>query len=81
MMPLQEWLNKYTFPRESAFKDVAYAQDAYSKAVARTLRHGTTTACYYGTIRTFDYFFLSIVEIVTYSFILSYLISFFSLTL
>lgn len=49
-LPLLDWLNKYTFPRESAFKDLNYARDAYQKAVIRLLRSGTTTACYYGTI-------------------------------
>lgn len=49
-LPLLEWLNKYTFPREAAFKDTQYADNAYSKVVKRTLLAGTTTACYYGTI-------------------------------
>lgn len=47
---LLEWLQKYTFPRESAFKDPEYALDAYNRAVNRSLYSGTTTACYYGTI-------------------------------
>ncbi|KAG0234947.1 hypothetical protein BGW42_006046 [Actinomortierella wolfii] len=49
-MPLLEWLDTYTFPRESAFKDPAYAREAYTRAVARSLRNGTTSACWYATI-------------------------------
>ncbi|KAI8851854.1 hypothetical protein BC829DRAFT_424950 [Chytridium lagenaria] len=49
-LPLLEWLQKYTFPRESAFQDVQYARGAYARAVSRSARCGTTTACYYGTL-------------------------------
>ncbi|KAJ3109953.1 hypothetical protein HDU96_007032 [Phlyctochytrium bullatum] len=49
-LPLLKWLEKYTFPRESAFADVAYARSAYARAVSRSARCGTTTACYYGTL-------------------------------
>ncbi len=30
---LMEWLEKYTFPTEARFKDLAYARDVYTKAV------------------------------------------------
>ncbi|KAI9334834.1 hypothetical protein DFJ73DRAFT_799018 [Zopfochytrium polystomum] len=49
-LPLLEWLNKYTFPRESKFSDDTYAKASYRRAVTRSLRNGTTTACYYATI-------------------------------
>ncbi|KAJ3125847.1 hypothetical protein HK098_008160 [Nowakowskiella sp. JEL0407] len=49
-LPLLGWLEKYTFPRESEFSDLSYAKDSYTKVVSRTLRSGTTTACYYATI-------------------------------
>ncbi|KAF9164664.1 hypothetical protein DFQ26_001195 [Actinomortierella ambigua] len=49
-MPLLEWLDTYTFPREAAFKDPVYAREAYTRAVARSLRNGTTSACWYATI-------------------------------
>ncbi|KAJ3199792.1 hypothetical protein HDU67_002548 [Dinochytrium kinnereticum] len=49
-LPLLEWLQKYTFPRESAFADTDYAKGAYARAVTRSARCGTTTACYYGTL-------------------------------
>jgi cytosine/adenosine deaminase-related metal-dependent hydrolase len=47
-LPLLEWLNKYTFPVEAKFKEAAFAQDVYTKAVRRLLINGTTTACYFG---------------------------------
>ncbi|KAJ3046067.1 hypothetical protein HDV00_003817 [Rhizophlyctis rosea] len=49
-LPLMDWLEKYTFPREKAFSDPEYARTAYTKAVTRCLRSGTTTAAYYATI-------------------------------
>jgi guanine deaminase len=49
-LPLLDWLQKYTFPLESSFKDSKKAQHVYAQCVKRTLAHGTTTASYYGTI-------------------------------
>ncbi|KAJ3333148.1 hypothetical protein HDU76_011065 [Blyttiomyces sp. JEL0837] len=49
-LPLMDWLNNYTFPRESNFSDESYARDAYTRAVQRSLRCGTTTASYFATI-------------------------------
>ncbi|XP_013868015.1 guanine deaminase [Austrofundulus limnaeus] len=51
-MPLLQWLNTYTFPVEACFKDLEFAQKVYTKVVRRTLRNGTTTACYFATIHT-----------------------------
>ncbi|XP_075960378.1 guanine deaminase isoform X1 [Anarhichas minor] len=51
-MPLLQWLNTYTFPVESQFKDLQFARSVYSKVVKRTLSNGTTTACYFATIHT-----------------------------
>ncbi|XP_073321753.1 guanine deaminase [Pagrus major] len=51
-MPLMQWLCTYTFPVESRFKDLEFAQRVYTKVVKRTLRNGTTTACYHATIHT-----------------------------
>lgn len=48
--PLLEWLNNYTFPIESRFKDAGLARKVFSSVVHRTLQMGTTTACYFGTI-------------------------------
>ncbi|XP_036453872.1 guanine deaminase isoform X3 [Colossoma macropomum] len=51
-LPLLDWLNTYTFPVESRYKDLDFARDVYTKVVKRTLRNGTTTACYFATIHT-----------------------------
>ncbi|KAG0309550.1 hypothetical protein BGZ98_001291 [Dissophora globulifera] len=48
--PLLEWLDTFTFPRESKFADKDYARKLYTKSVARSLRNGTTSACWYATI-------------------------------
>lgn len=49
-LQLLEWLNKHVFPAESAFKDVAHAEAAYTKVVSRFLRNGTTTCSWFATI-------------------------------
>jgi guanine deaminase len=46
---LMDWLETYTFPMESSFRDLQRASRIYNRVVARTLSHGTTTACYYAT--------------------------------
>ncbi|KAM0714400.1 hypothetical protein Q7P37_010187 [Cladosporium fusiforme] len=46
---LMSWLETYTFPLESSFDDLTTASRIYNRVVARTLSHGTTTACYYAT--------------------------------
>ncbi|XP_028270923.1 guanine deaminase [Parambassis ranga] len=51
-LPLLQWLNTYTFPVESRFKDLEFAHRVYTQVVKRTLRNGTTTACYFATIHT-----------------------------
>uniref|UniRef100_A0AAR2IMT8 Guanine deaminase n=1 Tax=Pygocentrus nattereri TaxID=42514 RepID=A0AAR2IMT8_PYGNA len=51
-LPLLDWLNTYTFPVESRYKDLDYARNVYTKVLKRTLRNGTTTACYFATIHT-----------------------------
>ncbi|XP_067424564.1 guanine deaminase isoform X2 [Emydura macquarii macquarii] len=45
-LPLLEWLNTYTFPTEVKYKDNDFAEER------RTLKNGTTTACYFATIHT-----------------------------
>ena len=49
-LPLLEWLERYTFPHESKFKDVGHARKIYSRAVRNHLKHGTTTVSYFATI-------------------------------
>ncbi|XP_038207384.1 guanine deaminase [Zerene cesonia] len=48
--PLLEWLDKYTFPLESKYKDVDFAARVYDNVVQRLLINGTTTACYFGSL-------------------------------
>lgn len=47
---LLEWLNKYTFPTESKFKDRAYAQSVAAFFIHELLRNGTTTAVVLATV-------------------------------
>ncbi|XP_073959540.1 guanine deaminase [Choristoneura fumiferana] len=49
-LPLLEWLDKYTFPLESQYKDTEFAAKVYDKVVQRLLKNGTTTACYFGSL-------------------------------
>ncbi|XP_016062153.1 PREDICTED: guanine deaminase [Miniopterus natalensis] len=51
-LPLLEWLTEYTFPTELNFQSIDFAEEVYTKVVRRTLKNGTTTACYFGTIHT-----------------------------
>jgi guanine deaminase len=50
--PLLGWLESYTFPRESKFGDLNFAEKCYRHVVKRTLASGTTTSCYYATIHS-----------------------------
>ncbi|KAI8920094.1 guanine deaminase [Powellomyces hirtus] len=49
-LPLLNWLEKYTFPQEKRFASTTHAETLYPKAVSRSLRCGTTTAAWYGTL-------------------------------
>ena len=51
-LQLLAWLKQYTYPAEKKFADVGYAARVYDKVVRKTLRNGTTTACYFATIHT-----------------------------
>ncbi|XP_006816518.2 guanine deaminase-like [Saccoglossus kowalevskii] len=51
-LQLLDWLEKYTFPTEMKYNNTKFAENVYEKVVDRTLKWGTTTACYYGTIHT-----------------------------
>ncbi|XP_059910358.1 guanine deaminase [Gadus macrocephalus] len=51
-LPLLDWLQTYTFPVESRYSDLEFAREVYTHVVKRTLRNGTTTACYFATIHT-----------------------------
>ncbi len=49
-LPLEEWLQTYTFPLESRYSDTNFAREVYESLVDALLANGTTTALYYGTI-------------------------------
>uniref|UniRef100_A0A8C3C8F2 Guanine deaminase n=1 Tax=Cairina moschata TaxID=8855 RepID=A0A8C3C8F2_CAIMO len=51
-LPLLQWLTTYTFPTEAKFKDSDFAEEVYTRVVRRTLKNGTTTACYFASIHT-----------------------------
>jgi guanine deaminase len=48
--PLEDWLQAYTFPLESRYADVGFAESVYTRLVETLLAHGTTTALYFATI-------------------------------
>ena len=47
---LADWLNNYTFPQESRFADMAYAQRYYDAFVDEMILHGTFHASVFATI-------------------------------
>ena len=49
-VPLEEWLDTYTFPLEAKFADLAFASEVYEDLVATLLANGTTTALYFATV-------------------------------
>ncbi|HTC44059.1 MAG TPA: guanine deaminase [Steroidobacteraceae bacterium] len=49
-LPLEDWLQKFTFPLESRYSDTVFAARVYESLVASLLANGTTTALYFGTI-------------------------------
>lgn len=48
-VPLEVWLQKYTFPLEARYADTVYARKIYERLVDTLLANGTTTAVYFGT--------------------------------
>ncbi len=49
-LPLEQWLQRYTFPLEARYADLTFAQEVYPVLVDALLAEGTTTAVYYATI-------------------------------
>ena len=49
-LPLEEWLQAYTFPLEARFESTPFAQSVYESLVDGLLANGTTTAVYFGTL-------------------------------
>ena len=47
---LIDWLNTYTFPEESRFHDLAYAEEVAGRTLDLALAHGTTTLTTFCTI-------------------------------
>lgn len=54
-LELIQWLEQYTFPEESKYASIDYAQEMYSAFVNDLADSGTTRAAIFGTIhRTSD---------------------------
>ena len=49
-VPLDVWLQEYTFPLEARYGDADFAAMVYDSVVRTLLANGTTTAMYFGTI-------------------------------
>jgi guanine deaminase len=49
-VPLETWLQAHTFPLESRYADLAFAEAVYARLVETLLANGTTTALYFATI-------------------------------
>ena len=49
-LPLDEWLQRYTFPLEARYEDLEFARASYESLVDALLANGTTTAMYFGTV-------------------------------
>lgn len=49
-LPLYDWLNTYTFPIESKFSDIEFAEKVYDDLVQTLLANGTTTVLYFATV-------------------------------
>ena len=48
-LELMDWLNRYTFPEESKYEDLAYAEKAYKLFVDAMKKGATTRACIFAT--------------------------------
>ena len=48
--PLYKWLNQYTFPLESKFSNLSFANKVYENLVDTLISNGTTTVLYFATI-------------------------------
>lgn len=49
-MELLDWLNTHTFPEESKYQDLDYAEKAYSQFASHLRRSETTRVCVFATI-------------------------------
>ena len=48
-LELMDWLNRYTFPEEEKYEDLAYAEKAYGLFVEALRRGATTRSCIFAT--------------------------------
>jgi guanine deaminase len=48
--PLEVWLERYAFPLEARYADLAFAARGYDALVTDLLANGTTTALYFATV-------------------------------
>jgi len=51
-LPLQDWLQKCTFPLEAKYSDTEFAETIYSHLIKNLLANGTTSAVYFATIHS-----------------------------
>jgi guanine deaminase len=49
-LPLDDWLQQYTFPLEARYADLDFARASYASLVDNLIANGTTTAAYFGTV-------------------------------
>ncbi len=49
-VPLEVWLQTYTFPLEARYADADFAREVYDDLVTGLIANGTTTAVYFATI-------------------------------
>ncbi len=49
-LPLENWLQRCTFPLEARYVDLAFAENIYLQLVETLLANGTTTAVYFATV-------------------------------
>ena len=49
-LPLERWLQDYTFPLEARYADTGYAAEVYESLVTSLLANGTTTALYFASL-------------------------------
>ncbi|KAJ8678767.1 hypothetical protein QAD02_014554 [Eretmocerus hayati] len=47
---LLDWLESYTFPLEKKYSDLKFAEKVFDSVVKKTLKMGTTTACYFASL-------------------------------
>ncbi|KYN06027.1 PREDICTED: guanine deaminase [Cyphomyrmex costatus] len=47
---LLDWLETYTFPLEKQYTDTKFAERVFEAVVKRTIKMGTTTACYFASL-------------------------------